>query len=177
MYVHSHAARKKIPHAQNFPVAAARPNFALYHQKMNRTTINQAPRTLSEDREGHGHYFRAKVRGLVQFCERTGIEYVKKDLFRTSNVSTGQGHEFLCNDLSSRRLRNDPNQKESRGRLCVINAEKLREMERILQEEGIESRAMTWELLGYEVGLECTEECYGLHALSKMYSLQKGMGK
>ncbi len=75
---------KKIPHAQNFSVAAARPNFALYHQKMNRTTINQAPRTLSEDREGHGHYF---TPGAAQFCERMGIEYVKRGVFRTFNVS------------------------------------------------------------------------------------------
>lgn len=31
--------------------------------------------------------------------------------------------------------RNDPNRKETRGRPRVISAEKLREMERILQEE------------------------------------------
>lgn len=36
------------------------------------------------------------------------------------------------------------------------SADKIREMERILQKEGIEERAMTWEQLGYEVGLECT---------------------
>lgn len=87
-----------------------------------------------------------------------GIDYVKRDVFRTFNVSTRQGHEFLRNDSSSRRLHNDPNQKETRGRPRVIIAEKLREMERILQEEGIEARALTWELLGYEVGLECTGE-------------------
>jgi hypothetical protein len=30
-------------------------------------------------------------------------------------------------------------------------------MERILEEEGFEARALTWEQLDYEVGLECTE--------------------
>lgn len=72
---------------------------------MTRTTINPAPQTPdNEDREGHGHYFtpaRAKVRGAVQFCERMGIDYVKRDVFRTFNVSTRQGHEFLRNDSSS----------------------------------------------------------------------------
>lgn len=31
-------------------------------------------------------------------------------------------------------------------------------MEHILQEKGIEARAMTWEQLGYEVGLEYTRQ-------------------
>ena len=128
---------------------------------MKRTTISQAPQTPPEDREGHGHYFtpaRAKVRGAVQFYERMGIEYVKRDVFRTFNVSTREGHEFLRNDSFSRRLHNDPNKKESCGRPRVISAEKLCEMKGILQEEGIGARAMTWEQLGYEVGLECTGE-------------------
>ena len=80
---------------------------------MTRTTINPAPQTPdNEDREGHGHYFtpaRAKVRGAVQFCERMGIDYVKRDVFRTFNVSTRHGYEFLRNDSSLRQLHNDPN--------------------------------------------------------------------
>ena len=74
---------------------------------MNRTTINPALQTPdNEDYEGQEHYFtpvRAKVRGAFQFCERMGIDYVKRDVFQTFNVSTRQGHEFLCNDSSSRR--------------------------------------------------------------------------
>ncbi len=126
---------------------------------MDRTTTNQAPQTPPEDREGHGHYFtpaQAKVRGAVQFCERMGIEYFKEDVFRTFNVSHRQGYEFLRNGSSSRRLHNNPDQEETRGRPRLISAKKLREMERILQEEDIEARAMAWEQLGYEVGLECT---------------------
>ena len=114
---------------------------------MKRKTINPAPQTPdSEDREGQGHYFtpaRAKVRGAVQFCERMGIDYIKRDVFQTFNVSTRQGYEFLCNESSSHRLRNDLNRKETHGRSHVINAEKLREMEHILQEEGIEVHIMT----------------------------------
>ena len=79
-----------------------------------------------------------------------GIEYFKKDVFRTFNVSHRQGYEFLHNDSSSRRLHNNPDQEETRGRRRLISPEKLREMERILLEEGIETRAMN------KVGLECT---------------------
>ena len=55
----------------------------------------------SEDRKGQKHYFtprRANVRGAVQFCERRGIDYIKKDVFQTFNISICQGHEFLCNE-------------------------------------------------------------------------------
>lgn len=87
-----------------------------------------------------------------------GIEFVKKDVFRTFNVSTRQSHEFLRNGLSLPRLHNDPNRKKTRGRPRVISAKKLREMELILQEEGLEARALTWEQLDYEVGLKRTGE-------------------
>ena len=34
--------------------------------------------------------------------------------------------------------------------------QKIREMERILEEGGFEARSLTWEQLGFEVGLECS---------------------
>ena len=40
--------------------------------------------------------------------------------------------------------------------LPLIGPEKIREMERILETEGIEARAYTWEQVGFEVGLECS---------------------
>ena len=52
----------------------------------------------NKDYEGHEYYFtptQAKVRDAVQFFERIGIDYVKKDIFSTFNVSIRQGHEFL----------------------------------------------------------------------------------
>lgn len=116
---------------------------------MNRITINLASQTLdNKDRESQGHYFipiRAKVRGTVQFYERMGIDYIKRDVFRTFNISTRQGYEFLRNNSSLRQLHNDPNQKETYRCFCVISTEKLRKIERILQKEGIEARAITWE--------------------------------
>ena len=65
-------------------------------------------------------------------CERMGIDYVKRDVFRTFNVFIRQGHEFLYNVSSSHQLPNDFNREETRGRPRIISVERLREMERIL---------------------------------------------
>ena len=45
--------------------------------------------------------------------------------------------------------------KPGAGNLLSVR-KKMYEMERILETEGIEARAYTWEQLGYEVGLECS---------------------
>lgn len=110
-----------------------------------------------ENREGGSNYFtstRAKVRGAIQFCEKMGIQNFKEDVFRTFGVSSRQGWEFLRNNASSRRRHNDPSKEETRGRKSVVSPEKIREMERIVETEGIEARAYKWEQLEYGVGLE-----------------------
>lgn len=80
---------------------------------MNRITINLTLQTPDkEDHEDHRHYFtlvQVKVRGVVQFCKRMGIDYVKRDVFQNFNVSTCQGHEFLHNDSFLSQLHNNPN--------------------------------------------------------------------
>jgi hypothetical protein len=45
---------------------------------------------------------------------------------------------------SSRRLHNDSDKMETRGRKLIISSQKIREMERILEEKGIEARGLTW---------------------------------
>ena len=126
---------------------------------MNRSTIKRALITLDEDREDNSHYFTnagAKVRDAAEFCDRIGIEHFKEDIFRTFNVSSREGWRFLNDRNSSRRLGNDPNVEDHRGSQPLISPKKIREMERILETEGIEARAYTWEQLGFEVGLECS---------------------
>lgn len=123
---------------------------------MDRSTLNRAPATPPENREDNSHYFtpaRAKVRGAVEFCNRMGIESFKEDIFRTFNVSSREGWKFLSDGFSSRGLHNDPDRKEHRGRQPLISPEKIREIERLLETEGIEARYYTWEQLGFEVGL------------------------
>ena len=54
----------------------------------------------------------------------------------------------------------------------------MREMERILETEGIEARASTWEQLGYEVGLGCSgrtvQRAMGTMDYHKCVSCRKG---
>ncbi len=113
---------------------------------MDRTTLNRAPATPPENHEDNSHYFtpaRAKVRGAVEFYDRMGIEYFKEDIFRTFNVSSREGWKFLIDSSSSRRLHNDPDREEHRCRKPLISPEKIREMERLLETEGIEARSYT----------------------------------
>ncbi len=124
---------------------------------MNRSTIKGALTTPDEDRKNNSHYFtpsRAKVCGVAEFCDQMGIEKFKEDIFQTFNVSSREGWRFLNNRNSSRRLGNDPNVEDHRGSQPLISPKKIREMERILETEGIEAHAYTCEQLGFEVGLE-----------------------
>ena len=98
----------------------------------------------------------AKVRGAVEFCEAIGLPHYKEDVFRVFGVSHTPGYDFLRNDSSSRRPHNDPNREETRGRKYVISPQKIREMERILEEEGTEARALMWEQLRQEGELDYT---------------------
>ncbi len=59
----------------------------------------------------------------------------------------------ICDASSSRRSSNNPKSQEKRGRKSKISAKEVRQMELILQEDGFYSRALTWEQLGYEAGL------------------------
>ena len=97
---------------------------------------------------------KAKVQGAVEFCQKMGIPFFKADVFRTFNVEQRRGHELLRTE--PRRHHNVSEDSENRGRHRIISLKQIREMERILEEEGMEGRALTWEQLGYEIGLECS---------------------
>lgn len=73
-----------------------------------------------------------------------GHSLFQRGFFRTFNVSHRQGHEMLKEFASSRRLHNDSDKMETRGRKLIISSQKIREMERILEEKGIEARGLTW---------------------------------
>lgn len=57
---------------------------------MNCTTTNRGPTIPNNDCENNSHYFtpaRAKVRSAVEFCDQIEIDYFKKDIFQTFNIS------------------------------------------------------------------------------------------
>ncbi len=85
-----------------------------------------------------------------------GIEHFKENIFRTFNVSSREGWRFLNDRNFSRGLGNDSNVEDHRGSKSLISQKKIREMEDILETEGIEAHVYTGEQLGFEVGLECS---------------------
>ena len=108
--------------------------------------------------KNHDTPTKAKVQGAVEFYQKMGLPFFKKDVFRTFNVEHRRGHEFLKPEFFARRHHNISNESENRGRPRIISTNQIREMERILEEEGMKGRALTWEQLSYEIGLECNDK-------------------
>ena len=79
---------------------------------------------------------------------------------------------------SSRQFHHNPDEEETRGRKQLISSVKIREMGRILEEEGIEARSLTWQQLSYEVGLDCSgrtvQRAMGTMDYHKCVSCKKG---
>jgi transposase len=85
---------------------------------------------------------KAKIQGAVEFCEKMNISYYKEDVFRTFNVPRETGYRILRSG-SARRTHNQPDHVETRGRKSVISPAQIREMEKILEEDGMEARGLT----------------------------------
>jgi hypothetical protein len=97
---------------------------------------------------------KVRVQSAYDFCQKRGIKGQTEAIFRENGVTHATGWR-LVHASNSRRLHDDPTKEETRGRKSVVTPKHIREMEKILEEEGIEARALTWAQLGYEVGLEC----------------------
>lgn len=158
----SRGLKKNTTHTKFFR-STATPKLctvALYTKKWTEPRLikpSQTPPT--EDRKGHGHYFtpaRAKLRGAVRFCKAHG--HIISQGRRISNFQCFPIARVMSS-YAITRLRAEYTiihlKKNLVGVADLSVQKKIREMERILQEEGIEARAMTREQLGYEVGLEC----------------------
>ena len=94
---------------------------------------------------------KAMVQGTVSFLEAKGIPFYREDVFRHFGVSHTAGYKMLRTKTARRfdtLVHHNP-----RHRPCAVTAEKLKEMEAILENQGIEARCLTWEQLGMEVGL------------------------
>lgn len=102
------------------------------------------------------HYttpIKAKVQGAAEYYQAKGLPYNKQDIFRIFKVSKTRGYEILCSN--PRRFHNHPYLKETRGRPHIVTDEHRREMDKILKHKSIYSgRGLTWEQLGYKVGLD-----------------------
>lgn len=98
---------------------------------------------------------RARIKGIIEYLEATGRKGEKSNVFRHAGVSRAQGYRLLASENPGH-LQNDSNRRETRGRKKIITSDQLKEMEYILETEGLETRGLTWEQLGREVGSEAS---------------------
>lgn len=70
------------------------------------------------------------------------LPYFKEDVFRVFNASHHAGWRAL-NDETSRQMHNNSDVIETCGRHSIVTSQKIREIERIFEEEGFEARALT----------------------------------
>ena len=93
------------------------------------------------------------VLAVVQYCEARSIAHSKPDIFSFFGIPRRTGYHLL-HEESARRSRRQSAARGVLGRRKTIGPDKIREMEQLLETEGLGARAMTWETLGMEVGLE-----------------------
>ncbi|KAF2627901.1 hypothetical protein BU25DRAFT_431205 [Macroventuria anomochaeta] len=84
-----------------------------------------------DNRLPHDTPKRSKVQGAVEYLEAKGIPHYKEDIFQHFEVSHCQGWAMISDDS-------------------------LQNIERMIQDEGFEVRAYTWDTLAYEAGLSCS---------------------
>ena len=99
---------------------------------------------------------RAKMQIIAEWCDANSITYSTNDLFLYFIVPKRSGWRMLQPCESARRHRRFSIARGTIGRPKTIGPEKLREMEQLLETEGFDARAMTWEALAQEVGIEAS---------------------
>ena len=91
---------------------------------------------------------RAKVRS-----DRFEHSMTYQSISDTRDIPYTSVHD-ICDAPSSRRGANYEKTKEARGAKSKITLKDIRQMERILEEDGFCARALIWEQLGYEANLD-----------------------
>ena len=106
----------------------------------------RTPPSLPSQRVGEQHWPTptcAAIQEIVRFNDAHAISFSRNTLFRYYRVPQRTDYRIIRESAPYRRLHNDPTRLETRGRKPLIDANSIREMERILQEEGIAARALT----------------------------------
>ena len=99
---------------------------------------------------------KARIQGAIDFLESEGIKGRKSAVFRANGVSRRTGYRILQSS-NPRTLKNDPTHKETRGRKQIMTPAQIREMEKNLENEGLEGRGLTWSQLGFEAQVDASE--------------------
>ena len=99
-----------------------------------------------ENKTGYTHHDtlkKNKIKGVIKFNDQMSVSYDKRDVFKTFNVSSTRGYAMLKSDTSERRMHNDSNKSEIRGRKSLITQDQINVMDHLLNTEGIADRALS----------------------------------
>ena len=133
-----------------------------------------------DNRLPHDTPKRSRVKGAIEYVEARNIPHSKEDVFRFNAVSHRQGWAIISEGSKDRRHQNT-GEGERRGRKPLLSSKDIRNLDRIIQEEGFEARALTWEALGWEAGLEVSgdtiKRALGSMEYSKCIACRKGWVK
>jgi hypothetical protein len=113
------------------------------------------------------------VRGTIEFLEAKNIPYFKQSVFDHFGVSHRQGWAMISEGSKDRRDHREDSEEEHRGRPRKVTNWHLKEMDRIIEEEGFEARKLSWQELGFEVGLEGLSSRLIAHAMGNSISYHK----
>ena len=86
---------------------------------------------------------KAKSQGTVEFAKSKAFLITKRMFFAHLMWNVRGGYAYLREGASSRRHHNNSDVSEARGRHKIVRPILIREMERLLEEEGMEARALT----------------------------------
>lgn len=84
---------------------------------------------------------KGRVQGAIDFLKKKGIKDLKEDVFRENGVSHATGCRILKSS-NPRTLKSDPTRNETKGKKKVMILEQIREIETILENEGLEERGL-----------------------------------
>jgi hypothetical protein len=166
---------KKKPHTKmrTDPPTAKPINFTTMYYST--TSISSLLLLAMDSSDQCNHYDtpnKAKVRGAVEFLEAKGIPHFKSEVFDHFIVKHRQGWAMISEASEDRRHRNT-NGEEHRGRPRKITNQQLKEMDRIICEEGFEAWKLSWEELGWEAGVEGVTTRTIPHAMGNTMSYSK----
>lgn len=86
---------------------------------------------------------KVRIQGTINFLKSEGITSKNVAVFRANDVSHTTGYKILRSS-NLRILRNDSTHKEIRKGHNKIILEQIREIEKILENKGLEGRSLIW---------------------------------
>jgi hypothetical protein len=107
----------------------------------------------SENLTNHETPTKSKIRGTISYLEAAGIPHFKSRIFDHFGVGHRRGWAIIS-DGSEDRRHYTTDGKEHRGRHSLVSNWHVKEMDRLIKEEGFEARKLSWQELAFEVGLE-----------------------